>query len=164
MIKINTCHIGDLPLLVDGVEDSAILELPSDAGLTPNGEICYHLMATMTGMDLLVTGSVKLKVTAVCGKCLEEFPMELTVKDVCHLYENAEGQEIEISEDIREDLLLAIPLVFKCSPDCKGICTGCGADLNKGKCTCGKKKKRSVPEPDKPDEPSPWDALSSLKF
>ena len=79
MIKINTNHIGDLPLVVDGTEDSAILELSSDAGLTPNGKIHYNLLATMTGMDLLVTGTVKLAVTAICGRCLEEFSMEPSV-------------------------------------------------------------------------------------
>ena len=164
MIKINTNHIGDLPLVVDGTEDSAILELPADAGLTANGKIHYNLFATMTGMDLLVTGTVKLDVVAVCGRCLEEFSMELSVKDVCHLYEKAEGQEIDVADDIREDLLLALPLVFKCSPKCTGICTGCGANLNTEKCSCGKKKKKSKPEPEKPDEPSPWDVLSALKF
>ena len=164
MIKINTNHIGDLPLPVNGTEDSAILELPEDSGLTVNGKICYDLLATMTGMDLLVTGTARLDVIAECGVCLEQFPMELAVKDVCHLYENAEGQEINITEDIREDLLLALPLVLKCSPDCKGICAGCGANLNTEKCSCGKKKKKAKSEPEKPDEPSPWDALSALKF
>lgn len=164
MIKINTYHIGDLPLPVNGTEDSAILELDPSAGLSAAGEIKYDLMATMTGMDLLVTGKVKLSVTAECGCCLEPFPMELSVSDVCHLYENAEGQEIDITEDLREDLLLALPIVFKCSPDCKGICTGCGANLNTEKCSCGKTRKKKKTEPEQPDEPSPWDALSGLKF
>ena len=164
MIKINTNHIGDLPLVVNGTEDSSILELDGEAGLTVNGKIYYDLLATMTGMDLLVTGTAKLSVTAECGKCLEPFPMELAVKDVCHLYEKAEGQEIDVADDIREDLLLALPLVFKCSPGCKGICTGCGANLNTEKCSCGKKKKKTKSEPETPDEPSPWDALSALKF
>lgn len=164
MIKINTYHIGDLPLAVNGTEDPSILELEPGSGLSADGEIVYDLMATMTGMDLLVTGKVKLSVMAECGCCLEPFSMELSVKDVCHLYENAEGQEIDVTDDIREDLLLALPLVFKCTPDCKGICTGCGANLNTETCTCGKKKKTKKTEPEQPEEPSPWDALSGLKF
>ena len=163
MIKINTNHIGEIPLVVNGTENSAILELADDTGFVADGEIKYDLLATMTGMDLLVTGTVKLSGKAECGVCLEPFSMELSVKDVCHLYENAEGQEIDITDDIREDLLLDLPLVFKCTPDCKGICTGCGANLNTEKCGCGKKKKKKT-EQEKPDEPSPWDALSGLKF
>ena len=164
MIKINTNHIGDLPMPVNGTEDSSILELTEDTGLTVNGKIHYKLLATMTGMDLSVTGTAKLDVTAECGLCLEQFPMELAVRDVCHLYEKAEGQEINVTEDIREDLLLALPMVYKCSPDCKGICAGCGANLNSEKCSCGKKKKKTKSEQPPPDEPSPWDALSALKF
>ena len=68
MIKINTNHIGDLPLPVNGTEESAILELPEDSGLTVNGKICYDLLATMTGMDLLVTGTARLDVIAECVK------------------------------------------------------------------------------------------------
>ena len=41
MIKINTNHIGDLPLVVNGTEDSSILELDGEAGLTVNGKIYY---------------------------------------------------------------------------------------------------------------------------
>jgi uncharacterized protein len=163
VIKINTFHIGDLPLPVNGTEDAAVLELQPESGLAADGEIQYQLYATMTGMDLLVTGSAKLSVTAECGCCLEPFPMELSVKDVCHLYPNAEGQEIDITEDIREDLLLALPIVFKCSEKCKGICAGCGANLNTEKCSC-KKTKAKKEKPAATDEPSPWDALSGLKF
>ena len=163
MIKINTCHIGDLPLLVEGTESSEILELPPGGGLSAEGEIHYKLSASMTGMDLLVTGAVKLAVTAECGCCLETFPMELSVKDVCHLYEKAEGKEVDVTDDIREDLLLALPIVFKCSPDCKGICPGCGANLNREKCTCRTKSEGKKGRGN--DEPaSPWDALSALKF
>ena len=167
MIKINTCHIGEIPLIVDGTEDAAILELSGNGGLSAAGSIKYHLIATLTGMDLLVTGQVNLSVKAECGCCLEEFPMELLVRDVCHLYEKAEGQEIDITWDIREDLLLALPIVFKCSPGCKGLCSGCGANLNTEKCSCKKTKKQSRKKnADSGDDsaPSPWDALSDLKF
>ena len=163
MIKINTCHISDYALSVEGLESAEILELPSGGGLSAGGEIHYKLSASMTGMDLLVTGTVELAVTAECGCCLDSFPMKLFVKDVCHLYENAEGKEIDVTDDIREDLLLALPIVFKCSPGCKGICPGCGANLNREKCTCGTKKNRKKKTGNE-DPASPWDALSALKF
>ena len=34
------------------------------------------------------------------------------------------------------DLQLSLPQVLLCKSDCKGLCPGCGADLNKTNCGC----------------------------
>lgn len=46
------------------------------------------------------------------------------------------GEYIDLSNDLRESLLLEIPLKVLCVEDCKGLCPRCGQDLNKGKCDC----------------------------
>jgi uncharacterized protein len=43
---------------------------------------------------------------------------------------------IDLTEDLRENLLLEVPVRILCSEDCKGLCSSCGQDLNKGKCDC----------------------------
>lgn len=43
---------------------------------------------------------------------------------------------IDISDDVRESLILEFPARILCSEDCKGLCSRCGQDLNKGKCDC----------------------------
>jgi uncharacterized protein len=37
---------------------------------------------------------------------------------------------------IRQNLLLALPVSPLCDPHCQGLCPECGADLNKGPCSC----------------------------
>ena len=37
---------------------------------------------------------------------------------------------------MREHVLLELPLVPLCAPDCQGLCATCGADLNQGPCGC----------------------------
>ncbi len=59
---------------------------------------------------------------------------------------------IEIEEILREQALLSIPLRTLCSENCKGICPGCGLDLNKESCRC---------QPDHGD--SPFAVLKNLK-
>ena len=71
MIKINTMHIGDLPLAVAGEEKGDFLELDREAYPRACGPVQYHLSATMAGNDLLVTGSVKAKIAAECARCLK---------------------------------------------------------------------------------------------
>lgn len=86
-----------------------------------------------------------------CDRCLKEFDLplddsgrvifssdpELIVHgddEVRKLEANA--REIDITEDLRDILLLAIPGKLICSEQCRGLCAGCGANLNHDTCHC----------------------------
>jgi len=47
-----------------------------------------------------------------------------------------DGDVIDVPELIREQVLLSLPPKPLCSEDCKGLCPGCGADLNHEECSC----------------------------
>lgn len=47
-----------------------------------------------------------------------------------------ENFSLDLGEVARADLLLELPSKFLCSPDCKGLCPQCGANLNFESCTC----------------------------
>jgi uncharacterized metal-binding protein YceD (DUF177 family) len=47
-------------------------------------------------------------------------------------------KSIFLGEYIVSELVLSFPIRYICSPDCKGLCPGCGADLNNAPCTCEK--------------------------
>ncbi|MEA2102433.1 MAG: DUF177 domain-containing protein [Thermodesulfobacteriota bacterium] len=47
-------------------------------------------------------------------------------------------RDIRLGAFIRSELVLSLPLRYICSPDCKGLCSVCGANLNKGPCGCKK--------------------------
>jgi len=47
-----------------------------------------------------------------------------------------DGAGIELKDVLREQILLAVPMQFVCSDDCKGICPQCGKNRNSGACTC----------------------------
>ena len=59
---------------------------------------------------------------------------------------------IDITEDVRQTVLVAVPLKLLCREDCLGLCPHCGKDLNEGPCEC------RVEETD-----SRWDKLRALK-
>jgi uncharacterized protein len=65
---------------------------------------------------------------------------------------DTDANEIDISADIREALLLMIPMKSLCTEQCHGLCSQCGANLNKEGCTCSQEK----------IDPR-WEALSKLK-
>lgn len=63
-----------------------------------------------------------------------------------------DARELDLTEMLREELLLALPRWPECSPDCRGLCARCGADLNVEACDC-------VVEEGDPR----WDALRALR-
>lgn len=81
-----------------------------------------------------------------CSRCLD--PVEVPVRaQIDALYDRQPDPEdpdlygftasaLELEDAVRDALLLELPLQFFCSPDCKGLCPVCGANLNRDACTC----------------------------
>jgi len=51
-------------------------------------------------------------------------------------YISKDADKIDITEDVRDYILLAIPMKKLCKEDCKGLCLQCGKNLNDGSCSC----------------------------
>ena len=49
-----------------------------------------------------------------------------------------ESDEVDVTELARDAFILDMDTKFLCSEDCKGLCPGCGADLNCESCRCKK--------------------------
>ena len=47
-----------------------------------------------------------------------------------------QGDEIDLTHEIEEQVAMEIPLKPLCSDSCKGLCHTCGIDLNTSGCTC----------------------------
>jgi uncharacterized protein len=62
-------------------------------------------------------------------------------------------EEVDVTEDIREALILNLPHFPLCNENCKGLCAHCGKDLNGGPCGCRKT-----------EEGGSWGALNNLKL
>jgi uncharacterized protein len=43
---------------------------------------------------------------------------------------------VDLTEAVRQQVLLDIPMVTLCNEDCAGLCPQCGKDLNPGPCEC----------------------------
>ena len=47
-----------------------------------------------------------------------------------------EGDELDVEELVRNELIVQWPIRVLCKDDCKGICSRCGANLNIQTCDC----------------------------
>jgi uncharacterized protein len=73
-----------------------------------------------------------------CARCLKECVKKIE-KDFNIEYPlDKSDQLINITPDIRSEVILDYPVKFLCKPDCRGICQKCGQDLNEGECGCSK--------------------------
>jgi uncharacterized protein len=46
------------------------------------------------------------------------------------------NHEVDLTESIRQDIVVQLPLQPLCRPDCPGLCSECGRELQFGACSC----------------------------
>ena len=150
----------DIPL--EGSEPPAILELEDDLVFNADTPVTYKLTAHKVSKGALITGEASTVISGACGRCLKPAEITLSTGEL-QLFVEFENEEIvDITEDIRAELLINLPANLLCSDDCAGLCPVCGADLNSTDCGCVIEDQEfdSADE----DEPSPWAALDNLKL
>jgi len=120
------------------------------------------------GERLTLTAVVSSEGDFECTRCLEPFrsiisapivlqfvPMRLETNEDdpnVHNYDPAAESTVDILADLRDALILAIPMRNLCRPNCKGLCPVCGIDRNKESCSCA--------EPE--EATGQWSALKGL--
>lgn len=98
-----------------------------------------------TPQGLLVQVKCHAQMLTECVRCLTEFPLQL-ITEFSELYafnrrsitESGlilpEDGKINLAPLLREYMLLAVPITPLCRPDCKGLCSECGENLNDTVC------------------------------
>ena len=87
-----------------------------------------------------------------CDRCLNEFDQKLfTEYSMFYVFDEVDAVKypddevtilapdqvfIDPAEDVRQMVLLAVPLKLLCREDCKGLCPHCGTNWNDGTCDC----------------------------
>ena len=155
MINFSISALEKTPVRKDGELPGEFLDLAAEDTFAPAGDVSYDLTAQLVSGGVLVSGSVSAPVGAVCGRCLEDIEFTLDAGELHLFFELEENQEIlEVDEELRAELLLALPMNPLCSDDCRGLCPVCGGNLNEKQCACD--------VPDSSGAVSPWSALDSL--
>lgn len=93
-----------------------------------------------------ISGDVKTTLELQCSRCLKNFSYQVNT-DFGEKFSNnykdddnialVEGDIIDISEVIVNNVISTLPIKRICTDQCKGLCQSCGVDLNKSTCDCG---------------------------
>ncbi len=130
-----------------------LLEQLTPLRVTGMAELLPH-----TEGEVRIRGKYSVEMGANCDRCLApaRFPIDATF-DLFYRPMSfiARDEEVEIDEGeaelgfyekdtidledvLREQVLLALPMQRVCDESCKGICPGCGKNLNEGECGCAR--------------------------
>ena len=138
----------------EGEEPAGVLDLEPSANIRLVAPIRYDLFADLVGERLMVKGRLASHAEAGCCRCGEKFEFPVKVDRFLVVREFRNKSEIaDLTEDIREDTILAFPSFPVCAPTCKGLCPHCGTNRNRGVCKC------------RTEEPAtPWGGLDGLNL
>lgn len=159
-MKIRVEGLSETPVtLTDSVNVS---EFPALAGLEEDAECVFlrplalHFTVEKEFDHIRVHGRVATVIRLACSRCLADYETELETsftvfysksskipseEEVALAEEDLisasyDGEYIDFTNEIEEQVLLEIPYKPLCREDCKGLCVKCGADLNAGDCGC----------------------------
>lgn len=114
------------------------LDLADDDFFRASAPISYDVTARLVSFELFVAGCLAVRLSCRCARCDEWVDAVFRVPDFWRCCKLSRKNEIvDLTDDMREDILLALPINFICSASCAGLCPVCGANLNKRRCSCG---------------------------
>lgn len=136
----------------------------------PETELSGPVRMIHTNTGILAQGRLHAEATLACARCLDPVAVPLTIEleevftptidivtgkpvtpeETDQAVWIDEHHILDLSEVLRQDVLIAAPLHVLCREDCHGLCPTCGQNLNEGPCNC------------KPDIDPRWGPLVEL--
>ncbi len=143
---------------------------PAEIGLGPEfvRKVTVEAVIEKRVHQIYLRTKARSAATFECDRCLDPFTKDLEASYTILYVTEAQPEEgenegpevqvispdtnmIDLDEDVRQYLVLAIPPKLLCSDDCKGLCPSCGVNRNHVACSC------------RTDAEDPrWDALREI--
>lgn len=181
MLRIHIASIAEKEWNIDEQVDISLL--PLLAGVSRDGSTTFtcpvhaRIRATWSGESILIDGHVQTAARLICSRCLEPFEhaidivfsataiaeneasadhrltddIELSADEMDVIFYG--GDSIDLSEEIAQQIIMALPYKPLCQDTCKGLCSHCGINLNHHTCQC-----------DDQDQSNPFAFLKTLRL
>lgn len=151
--------VADLKVAV-GQQERVVADEPVDDLPVPDGTARMvgpvRVEADVIHSDGEFVADVRAKGTAeaACARCLEpvRLPLDVRFREIFRQGAAAPGERerdqeedeityfqgdfIDLTPSVAENLALGIPMKTLCRADCRGLCPTCGKNLNEGHCQC----------------------------
>ena len=130
---------------------------PMDDQLMVVEPLCGHVRLLRIGKGVLVTGELDTVLELACNRCLSDYRLAVqleleeefrpTIDILTGVWLEQEPDQdranlidehhiLDLTEVVRQEVWLNVPMSPACRPDCRGLCPTCGQNLNEGSCAC----------------------------
>jgi uncharacterized protein len=116
------------------------------------GNLKAEVELSKSHSEIILNVDVKVNINCDCDRCTTEFMQEINpvyqmvylftneaeeTDDSNVIYLNPDADKINIAPEIRDYVLLTVPMKRLCTEECKGLCSRCGRNLNEeDNCNC----------------------------
>src|SRR5688500_3755409 len=146
----------DYPISVPPDDLTALLKEEHASVIRALEPLAGHVRLMRTQHSVFARGELGSRLQVECSRCLDpaelgvrfqveaEFFPEVDVHTGAGLpkpeddlaFTIDQNHELDLTEAVRQHLLLEMPMYLVCLEGCKGLCARCGVNLNRGVCEC----------------------------
>lgn len=156
-MKIHLRQIPEDGMHLETEESADFLALPEGDHVRPVGPVRSSLDVGTSGDSLWATGELAVDLELHCVRCLEPFVYPLHVPDLALQIELPTTETVDLTPELREDILLALPAHPHCDWSGERVCPG-GVEARAE--TTG----LASGTDDRPQMPSAWEKLDQLRM
>ncbi len=121
-MKVHLLQIPPEGLHIEGEEDHDILDLPPGDPIQPAGMVQYSLDVGQNADGVWATGEASVDLHVQCVRCLEPFIYPVHVDDVALQVELTGAETVDLTPELREDIILALPAYPHCDWSGERVC------------------------------------------
>lgn len=117
----------------------------------------FEICAYWANEDLKLDMGLSFKVEIACARCLKpvlldisgqynyiytlrppslEPDHQLSKEEMSMVHMDFWPTSLDLAPQLWESIILSLPSIALCSPNCRGLCPHCGRDLNEESCSC----------------------------
>lgn len=140
--------------LSDGVHEYSLAEEASSLDLDDHfkHQVFANVTVEKSGSQVFLKAQISVEGSFDCDRCLTPFVSHLSSSYRMYYVTEGSGDRsidpaelqivppgfsvIDLTDDVRQTVLLSVPLKLLCRDDCKGLCPHCGINLNFETCNC----------------------------
>ena len=132
-MKISVSRVPDEGLKDHASYDPAAMDMERD-DIHLDRPFTVDAFIIKADQELVVNAAVHCSLRLTCARCLEDFHTTLAT-DAVLSYKVKPNDIVDITDDVRQEIILAYPMVPICQATCKGLCSACGQNLNVASCS-----------------------------
>lgn len=153
---INLKEFETFPAKKTLIAEPGTIEVASDSILAVKG-LTHKLDIHKSNDEYFCLGQIEAVVELECARCLKKFESKIESKTdfiICafdkfekekevidnedYIYFDGGSNQADLTPIVQQSLILEVSIRPLCDENCKGLCPGCGTNLNNGDCRCEK--------------------------